>query len=83
MLQARVHLVTLDPAELDASVTFAETVPGGQVPLTTNGATGRRCWCPFTWVPGGRVRRTGGSEFWREAAALGPTGKPAGMPQVQ
>jgi hypothetical protein len=28
MLQARVHLITLDPAELDDPVKFAEIVPG-------------------------------------------------------
>lgn len=27
MLQVRVHLITLEPAELDDSVKFAETVP--------------------------------------------------------
>jgi hypothetical protein len=73
MLQARVHLITLDPAELDDSVKFAETVPGWLGPAHHR----RRRWeavlvAHSPGYYGGRVRCTGGSEFWREAAALGP-----------
>lgn len=61
MLQARVHLITLDPAELDDPVKFAEIVPGWLGPAHHQRRHGEAVLVPIHLGTRGQ-----GQVYWRE-----------------